>query len=99
MGRFTGLLGLVVILGIAYLFSNHRQAIRVRVIAWGLGLQILFAVVVLKTDFGKVFQQIGVGVNAMIGYAEVGSQFLFGPLGQKSGTQYGVIFAFQVLPI
>ena len=52
----------------------------------------------LKTGFRKVFQAIGAGVNAMLGYAEVGSQFLFGPLGVKSGP-FGVVFAFQVLPI
>src|SRR5713101_833755 len=98
MGRFTGLLGLVVILGVAYLFSSHRRAIRLRVLAWGLGLQFAFALLVLRTDFGKVFQAIGAGVNAMLGYAEVGSEFLFGPLGTKSGA-FGVIFAFQVLPI
>jgi CNT family concentrative nucleoside transporter len=98
MGRFTGLLGLVVILGVAYLLSSHRHAIRLRILLWGLGLQFAFAVLVLRTDFGKVFQAIGAGVNAMLGYAEVGSEFLFGPLGTKSGP-YGVIFAFQVLPI
>jgi CNT family concentrative nucleoside transporter len=98
MGRFTGLIGLVAILGVAYLFSSQRRAIRPRILLWGLGLQFLFAILVLRTDFGKVFQAIGVGVNAMLGYAEVGSQFLFGPLGVKSGP-YGVIFAFQVLPI
>ena len=52
----------------------------------------------LKTDFGKVFQAIGAGVNAMLGYTEAGTQFLFGPLGIQKGP-YGVIFAFQVLPI
>src|SRR5215472_336662 len=98
MGRFTGFLGLAVILGIAWLFSTHKQAIKLRVIAWGMGLQILFALLVLKTDFGKVFQWIGSGVNSMLEYAERGSEFLFGPLGVKSGP-YGVIFAFQVLPI
>jgi len=98
MGRFTGFIGLVVILGVAYLLSSQRHAIRLRILLWGLGLQFLFAVLVLRTDFGKLFQRIGVGVNAMIGYAEVGSEFLFGPLGLKSGP-YGVIFAFQVLPI
>src|SRR5712691_6969290 len=98
MGRLTGLLGLVVILGVAYLFSAHRKAIKLRILAWGLGLQFLFALLVLRTDFGKVFQAIGAGVNAMLGYAEVGSEFLFGPLGTKSGA-FGVIFAFQVLPI
>src|SRR3989441_8009951 len=98
MGRFTGLIGLVVILGVAYLFSAQRRAIRLRILLWGLGLQFLFAVLVLRTGFGKVFQAIGVGVNAMLGYAEVGSSFVFGPLGAKSGP-FGVIFAFQVLPI
>ncbi|HTM49802.1 MAG TPA: nucleoside transporter C-terminal domain-containing protein [Bryobacteraceae bacterium] len=98
MGRFTGLLGLVVILGVAYLLSNRRHSIRLRILAWGLGLQFLFAVLVLRTDFGKLFQAIGKGVNAMLEFAEVGSDFLFGPLGVKSGP-YGVIFAFQVLPI
>ena len=98
MGRFTGFIGLVVILGVANLLSSQRHAIRLRILLWGLGLQFLFAVLVLRTGFGKVFQAIGVGVNAMLGYAEVGSEFLFGPLGLKSGP-YGVIFAFQVLPI
>jgi CNT family concentrative nucleoside transporter len=98
MGRFTGVLGLVVILAVAYLLSNHRRAIRLRILAWGLGLQFLFAILVLRTDFGLVFQAIGKGVNAMLEYAEVGSQFLFGPLGAKGGP-FGVVFAFQVLPI
>ena len=73
MGRFTGLLGLVAILGVAWLFSNNKRAIKPRIVAWGLGLQIVFAVLVLKTDLGKVFQAIGVGVNAMLGYTEAGS--------------------------
>src|SRR6266568_4136517 len=98
MGRFTGLLGLVVILGVAYLLSSQRHAIRLRILLWGLGLQFLFAVLVLRTSFGKIFQAIGAGVNAMLEYAEVGSQFLFGTLGTKSGS-FGVVFAFQVLPI
>jgi concentrative nucleoside transporter, CNT family len=98
MGRFTGLLGLVVILAVAFLLSSHRRSIRPRVLAWGLGLQFFFAVLVLRTKFGLIFQEIGKGVNAMLGYAEVGSKFLFGPLGIKEGP-YGVIFAFQVLPI
>src|SRR5436305_4423448 len=98
MERFTGFLGLAVILGVAFLFSTNRRQIKLRLIAWGMGLQFAFALLVLKTDFGKVFQWIGNGVNAMLEYAEQGSQFLFGPLGSKGGP-YGVIFAFQVLPI
>src|SRR5436305_3151820 len=98
MGRFTGLLGLIVILVVAWCFSRNRSQIKLRLIGWGMGLQFLFAVLVLKTDFGIIFKHIGDGVNAMLEYAEVGSQFLFGPLGSKGGP-YGVIFAFQVLPI
>src|SRR5215468_5452414 len=98
MQRFTGLLGIAVILGASWVISAHRRDIKLRVLAWGLSLQFAFAVLVLKTDFGKVFQAIGVGVNAMLGYTEEGAKFLFGPLGMKSGP-YGVLFAFQVLPI
>ncbi|MDR3703250.1 MAG: nucleoside transporter C-terminal domain-containing protein [Candidatus Sulfopaludibacter sp.] len=98
MGRFTGLLGLAVILAFAWLCSNHKRDIKLRIIAWGMGLQIAFAFLVLKTDFGKVFQAIGAGVNNMLAYTEAGSEFLFGPLGKGTGP-YGVLFAFQVLPI
>jgi CNT family concentrative nucleoside transporter len=99
MGRFTGFAGLLVIMGVAWLCSSHKRAIKLNLIAWGLGLQFAFAILVLKTDFGKVFQAIGAGVNAMLGYSEAGTSFLFGQeLGTKGGP-YGVIFAFQVLPI
>jgi CNT family concentrative nucleoside transporter len=98
MGRFTGLLGILAILATAYLFSSQRRAIQPRVILWGLGLQFAFAVLVLKTEFRKVFEVAGVAVNAMLNFAEAGSQFVFGPLGVKSGA-FGVVFAFQVLPI
>src|SRR5579864_6816805 len=98
MGRFTGFLGLAVILGVAWLCSAHKRDIKLRILAWGLSLQFAFAVLVLKTNFGKVFEAIGSGVNAMLGYTEEGAKFLFGPLGMKSGP-YGVLFAFQVLPI
>jgi concentrative nucleoside transporter, CNT family len=98
MGRFTGLIGLVVILGIAVAVSKHRRAIRPSLVLWGLGLQFTFAFLVLKTDFGQVFQWASYGVNALLEYAEAGSQFVFGPLGAKGGPM-GVVFAFQVLPI
>ena len=98
MERFTGLIGLILIVGGAYLFSSDRKAIKLRLLLWGLGLQFGFAFLVLKTDFGYVFQAASVAVNALLGYAEEGSKFLFGPLGAKAGP-YGVIFAFQVLPI
>jgi CNT family concentrative nucleoside transporter len=99
MGRFTGIVGLIVILAIAWLFSKHKRAIKLRLLGWGLGLQFAFAFLVLKTDFGKLFQAIGAGVNAMLGYTEAGASFVFGDALGKSGGPYGVIFAFQVLPI
>jgi CNT family concentrative nucleoside transporter len=98
MDRYTGLLGLVVILGGCYLFSTNRKAIQPRLLVWGLGLQFVFAFLVLKTGFGAVFQAASVAVNALLEYAEAGAKFLFGPLGSKDGPM-GVVFAFQVLPI
>jgi CNT family concentrative nucleoside transporter len=98
MERFTGLLGLIVILAACYLLSTNRRAIRRDILFWGLGMQFAFAFLVLKTGFGRVFQAASVAVNALLEYAEEGSKFVFGPLGTKSGS-FGVVFAFQVLPI
>ena len=50
MGRFTGILGLLTMLGLAYAFSTNRRAIRLKTVAWGLGLQGAFAIFVLKID-------------------------------------------------
>ncbi|MCZ2098430.1 MAG: NupC/NupG family nucleoside CNT transporter [Anaerolineae bacterium] len=98
MERLTGLLGLVSILALCYVLSANRRLIRLRLLLWGLGLQFGFAFIVLKTGFGKVFQAASVAVNALLEYAEEGSRFVFGPLGEKAGP-FGVVFAFQVLPI
>jgi len=53
MTRFTPLLGIVTILGVAFLFSKNRRAIRWRIVAWGFGLQILVAIFVLRTNVGS----------------------------------------------
>jgi CNT family concentrative nucleoside transporter len=99
MARFTGLLGIAVILATAWIFSTNKRAIKLRVVLWGVSLQFAFALLVLKTDFGKIFQSISVAVNAMLNYTEDGSKFVFGDqLGSQAGP-FGVIFAFQVLPI
>ncbi|HUB79605.1 MAG TPA: nucleoside transporter C-terminal domain-containing protein [Bryobacteraceae bacterium] len=98
MGRFTGLIGLVVILAAAWLFSSKKRAIKLSILGWGVCLQFAFALLVLKTDFGKIFQAIGAGVNNMLNYVQAGTSFMFGPLGVPTGP-YGVIFAFQVLSI
>jgi CNT family concentrative nucleoside transporter len=99
MERFTGLLGIIAIIAVAYLFSSDRRAIQPRVLYWGLGLQFGFAFLVLKTPVELVFKSLSEGVNHLLAYAAEGSKFVFGDkLGVKN-DQFGVIFAFQVLPI
>src|SRR5579859_3578726 len=98
MGRFTGILGLLTMLGLAYIFSTNRRAIRFKTLGWGLGLQFAFAVLVLRWEVGrKVFQVIGDYVTRLLSYSFAGSEFVFGELGKKS-SHLGMYFAFQVLP-
>jgi concentrative nucleoside transporter, CNT family len=106
------LVGAIVILAIAFAFSTDRRAIDLRTVGWGLSLQVLFALIVLKTAAGqRVFSTLGAGINTLLGFAGVGAAFVFGPLGDTNvwtramngalgpeGARYGVIFAFQVLP-
>ncbi len=99
MARFDGLVGLVAIVLCAYLFSSRRGAIQKRVIVWGITLQFAFAFLVLKTKVGELFYGVSLFVNALLNYTAAGSSFVFGDkLGLKN-DQFGVIFAFQVLPI
>ena len=110
--RLQPLVGLIVIMTFAYAISTNRRAIDRRTVAWGLSLQILFALIVLKTTTGqRVFQTLGALFNRLLDFASVGSGMVFGPLGNKNvwprimntvlgpeGAQYAVLFAFQVLP-
>ena len=112
LGILQPLFGAFIILTIAVALSNNRRAINWPTVAWGLGLQIAFALIVLKTTVGqRVFATLGAGINRLLGFAGVGATFVFGPLGDSSvwarvmnaalgqeGARYGVIFAFQVLP-
>ncbi|MFL6417174.1 MAG: NupC/NupG family nucleoside CNT transporter [Bryobacteraceae bacterium] len=99
MARLHGITGLLAILACAFLFSKHRSAIQKRVLLWGIVLQFAFAFLVLKTKFGELFYGVSLFVNAMLDYTTAGSTFVFGDqLGVKT-QQFGVIFAFQVLPI
>jgi CNT family concentrative nucleoside transporter len=101
MERLLSLVGLVVILGIAYLLSTDRKAIRGKTVFWGLTLQLVFALFVLKTSLGQgVFAWLGAKINRLLQFSFVGSQFLFGKLGLPGGggDNIGFIFAFQVLP-
>lgn len=93
-----GLIGLVLLLGLAYGLSRDRGAIRLSTVLWGLGLQLTLAILVLKTPFGKVFQAVGATVNRMMLLAEAGTQFVFGDLGSSQGP-IGTVLAFQILPL
>ena len=98
MGRFTGILGLLTMLGLAYIFSTNRKAIRLKTVGWGLGLQVAFAIFVLKVEIGRMlFQKAGDAVNWLLSFAFVGSKFVFGELGAQRSSM-GFFFAFQVLP-
>ena len=97
MGRFTGILGLLTMLTLAYAFSTNRRAIRLKTVAWGLGLQLAFAVVVLRVEAGRAaFQKAGDAVTKLLSYAHAGSHFVFGDL-SNPGSQLGYV-AFGVLP-
>ena len=96
--RLVGLFGIAAILGIGFLLSRNRRAISWRVVAWGVGLQAVFAVFVLRVPVGqRIFQALGRFVTAILGFSYVGSEFVFGEIG-KQHSSLGVIFAFQVLP-
>jgi concentrative nucleoside transporter, CNT family len=104
MERFTGLLGMVLIIGIAFLLSNNRKAINYRTVGTGLLLQVLLAVFILKTTIGKViFTTIGHYVEKVIAFSQEGAAFIFGPLvdvpavGKAFGAG-GFIFFFKIIP-
>ena len=98
MHRFTGLLGMITMMGFAYLFSTNRRAIRMKTVAWGLGLQIAFAFLVMRwTPAVLAFKKAGDAVNWLLDFAFFGSEFVFGALGKKASAM-GFFFAFQVLP-
>ncbi len=98
MHRFVGVLGMLTMMALAWLFSTNRAAINKKTVAWGLALQITFAFIVMRWEYGRLlFQKAGAGVNWLLDFAFYGSSFVFGDLGKK-GSPQGFIFAFQVLP-
>ena len=98
MDRFTGLIGIALIVGLGVVLSRNRKAIRWSVVAWGLGLQLAFALFVLRVPAGQdLFRALGRGVTTLLGFSYAGSEFVFGELG-KQHSSLGVVLAFQVLP-
>ena len=98
MDRFMGILGMLTVLGLAYAFSANRQAIRYKTVAWGLGLQIAFAFLIMRWEYGRLFfEKLGAAAKWLLDFAYYGTSFVFGDLGQKNSPR-GFYFAFQALP-
>lgn len=96
-----GLIGLTAMTGLAFLFSNNRRRIDWRLVGSGIVLQFAFALLVVKTDIGRiVFQQISRFFVFVFSFAGDGARFVFGSLavGPSSQGSLGFFFAFQVLP-
>ena len=96
--RLTGVLGMALFLTVGYLLSRNRRAINWRTIGWGLALQVLFAVFVLRVPFGiRLFRALGDVVTRILSFSYAGSEFVFGDIGAQH-AKVGVVFAFQILP-
>src|SRR5260370_203408 len=100
MGRFTGVLGMAVILGLAWVFSTNRRAIKLMTMCWGVGRELVIGFLVLRFGVGSsVFGFLGAGANKLLSFSFAGSTFVFGDIGQpKELSRLGFSFAFQVLP-
>src|ERR1700758_153187 len=100
MARFTGILGMLVILAGAYAFSTDRKAIKLKTVLGGFGLQLLLGFFVLRSNTGtKLFAFLGNGANKLLSFSYAGSEFVFGDIGfPKELSRLGFSFAFQVLP-
>ena len=91
---------MAVFVGLAYLFSTSRKSIKLKTVAWGLGLQLALGFFVLRSSVGsKIFSFLGNGANKLLSFSYAGSEFVFGDLGfPKELSRLGFSFAFQVLP-
>jgi len=99
MARLLPLVGMTLMMAIAYAFSTDRKAVRIKTVLWGLGLQFALALFILKTSVGQnLFSYIGEKIRRLLEFSYAGSQMVFGGLGVKGGGSFGMIFAFQVLP-
>ena len=98
MERYIGILGLIVILGVAYAASLDRKAIKPRIIVWGLVLQFTFALFVMKIPVGMAsLSGLATATNGLMNKANAGAEFIFGDLATTDNL--GFIFVVKALPI
>jgi len=99
--QVMSVVGFFVILGIGYALSRNRKAVKLKVVLWGVALQWLMAVLLLKVPQGQwALGKAAAVVQSVLDHAFVGSSFVFGKLGVvgSGDTNIGMVFAFQVLP-
>ncbi|MAV63971.1 MAG: NupC/NupG family nucleoside CNT transporter [Candidatus Marinimicrobia bacterium] len=99
MERLIGILGIFTILGIAFIMSNNRKNINLRIVIWGLGLQLLFGIFILITPFGKpIFSWFDKLIKKLLSFSNEGSEFLFSSFIDGKMNPAVINFAFSVLP-
>jgi len=99
MDKLTGILGIIILLAIAFGLSNNRSKINRRIIIWGLGLQWLFAICILKTPFGEpVFSFFDKAIKKLISFSDAGGDFLFESFADNIFHVGLINFAFRALP-
>ena len=100
MEQLKGILGIVVLLAIAFALSNNRKQINMRIIGWGLGLQAIFAIFILKTPIGgPLFGFLDKTIRKLISFSDAGSDFLFKSFVPDVGYHVAMVnFAFRALP-
>jgi concentrative nucleoside transporter, CNT family len=104
MGRFTGVIGILIILGMAFLWSNNRKAINYRLVITGLLLQVGLAIFILKVPIGQeIFYWLGKAINKLLDFSKEGALFVFGDLTKVTnilpeGVVRSGIFLFILLP-
>lgn len=105
MDKFTGILGVIVILGLAFLLSNNRKAINYRLVFSGLGIQLVLALFILKTNAGQqLFAWLGNSIKKLLEMADRGGEFVFGGLVRPDllkpllGDAHSYVFIFKIMP-
>jgi len=104
MGRFTGIIGIIVILGLAFLWSNNRKKINYRLVITGLLLQFTLAIFILKVPIGQdIFFWLGKAINKLLDFSKEGGLFVFGDLTKVTqilpeGIVKSGVFLFILLP-
>ena len=99
MERFIGILGILVLLAIAVAMSNNRKSIPWRLVIWGLGLQFIFAIIILKTPIGQpFFGAVDTAIKKLLSFSDAGSDFLFKSFSAGVVEAPLMNFAFRLLP-